>query len=578
MGGVPRPPAATTGMVTASKTRSSSGTSPSWPRTCPPASNPWATTRWQPVPAAARNTGRQGPHIGIGIGAYWAQSGPTGSAQSKGLEPPSNPARFIEWLLCGPEPAGALLRSQRNFTQGASPCLFARRHVLVLGGWALGPAQLIQTGRPDFEGPGDEHVTMSATMTVPSPRRDLGAVVLATVTASLPVFLVGTMAVEIRHSLHFSTAVLGLVVALYYLGAATSSVPASRLAEAVGGIRVMRTGALAVAVVSGLVAGVASSWAALTVLMVLAGMISGSMGPATNLFLVRRTDQSGQGLAFGIKQAAVPLAALLGGVAVPAVALSLGWRWAFGFASVLSMIAVVVIPAPRVALSERRLLLRGQTRAPVRSIPLTVLALGLGLGVAASSGAAAFLVSAAVTLGFAKGTAGLVAALAGACAVVSRVATGARADRRGGRQFPVIALMLAIGALGYLLLVASSATSSRPLFVVGSVLALGSGWGWNGLFNFAVARTHLHAPAAATGVTQVGGRLGGVAGPAVLGVVAAQGSYGVAWLVAAAAAAGGAGAMLVGHALLVRARSDLSASPPPDTEAPPPGFEVPPAP
>lgn len=399
-------------------------------------------------------------------------------------------------------------------------------------------------------------------MTGPNPRKDLGAVVLATVTASLPVFLVGTMAVEIRHSLHFGTAALGLLVAVYYLGAASASVPASRLAEAVGGVRVMRGAALAVALVSGLVAGVASSWAALAVLMALAGMSSGSMGPASNLFLVRRTDQGGQGLAFGIKQAAVPLAALLGGVAVPAVALSLGWRWAFGFASLLSLVAVVVIPAPRVALGERRRLLRGQTRAPVRSVPLVVLSLGLSLGVAASSGAAAFLVSAAVGLGFAKGTAGLVAALAGASAVVTRVLIGARADRRGGRHFPVIALMLAIGALGYLLLAASAAASNRPLFVGGAVLALGSGWGWNGLFNFAVIRTHLHAPASATGVTQVGGRLGGMAGPAVLGAVAAQDSFGVAWLVAAGAAAGGACAMLMGRALLVRSRSERGAPTP----------------
>ena len=61
-------------------------------------------------------------------------------------------------------------------------------------------------------------------------RRDLGAALVGTIAVGLPVFLVGTMAIQVRHSLHFGAAELGVAVGVYYLGAALSSVPGSWLA------------------------------------------------------------------------------------------------------------------------------------------------------------------------------------------------------------------------------------------------------------------------------------------------------------------------------------------------------------
>lgn len=65
--------------------------------------------------------------------------------------------------------------------------------------------------------------------------RVVGATVIASVAGSLAVFLVGAQAVQIRHSLHFGTTSFDVAVSLYYLGAGAGSVPAGRLAEAVGG-------------------------------------------------------------------------------------------------------------------------------------------------------------------------------------------------------------------------------------------------------------------------------------------------------------------------------------------------------
>lgn len=377
---------------------------------------------------------------------------------------------------------------------------------------------------------------------------------------ALPMFLVGTMAVQVRQSLHFGAAGLGLAVGGYYLGAAVASVPGSRLAEAIGGGRVMRLMLLvSVAVQFGIAAG-ASSWAVLCTLLVVAGALSGAMSPGTNLFLARRSAQRHQGFVFGLKQSAVPLASLLGGLAVPAIALSVGWRWAFAAAGVLTLGAAALIPASRLSLADRRRQQREQPRPKVRMLPLVVLGAAFGLGLVASSGCVAFLVSAAVHIGYGKGSAGLLAALAALAAVAARIGTGFQADRRGGRHLPVVAAMLAVGVAGYATLAAASGIGNRGLFAVGAVVALGAGWGWNGLLNFAVVRTHPEAPAAATGITQVGARLGGVVGPVVVGVAIAHGSYTDGWMVAVAAALCSAAAVLVGRRLLLRSPAVPAAS------------------
>ncbi len=56
--------------------------------------------------------------------------------------------------------------------------------------------------------------------------------------------------------------------------------------------------------------------------------------PAINLFMAEQVPLERQGLAFGIKQSAIPGAILVSGLALPLIALPLGWRSAFALAGV----------------------------------------------------------------------------------------------------------------------------------------------------------------------------------------------------------------------------------------------------
>lgn len=378
----------------------------------------------------------------------------------------------------------------------------------------------------------------------------------ASASGALTVYLVAAMAVQIRSTLHLGADAFGLVVACYYAGAAVGSIPSGRLAESFGGSRVMRWSALIATVILLTLAAAGRSWPVLAGLLLIAGGVAAAMQNSTNLVLARLVDPGRQGLAFGLKQAAVPISAVFAGITVPTIALTVGWRWAFAFASLFTLATALAVSriAPSGVTRHRSL-----PRQPLRPLrPLVVLSVGFGLGVFAASGLTAFLVTGAVASGMSKAVAGLLFALAGLVAGLSRVLTGFLADRRGRGHLVVVAVMLAAGAGGYCVLAGASASTSPALYMVGAFLVYGTGWSWNGLFNFAVVRLYPDSPARATSVTQTGARLAGIAGPIVFGMLVATTTYTIAWCVAGSACVASALVILLGRSMrgqVVPARS-----------------------
>ncbi|HEX2184292.1 MAG TPA: MFS transporter, partial [Chloroflexota bacterium] len=185
-----------------------------------------------------------------------------------------------------------------------------------------------------------------------------------------------------------------------------------------------------------------------------------------------------------------------------------------------------------------------------RVAPLLLLALGIGLGSTAATPLGAFIVESSVAAGLRVETAGLLLALGSAVNIVVRVLFGHLADGMSGGRLRLVAAMLGIGVAGFALL----ATGESGLIVPGALLAFGAGWGWPGLFNFAVVKTSPGAPAAATGITQTGASGGAALGPLVFGLVAEVTSYDVAWLGSGAMALVALVAILAGRRMLLRDR------------------------
>lgn len=360
------------------------------------------------------------------------------------------------------------------------------------------------------------------------------------------------MAVQVRTDLEFSEAGVGVAVGGFFLTASMLSAAMGRWAERVGGGRALRLAALWAATAQLLVAAGAHSLVMLTLVLAFGGAANALGQPAANLVIARALPAHRQGIGFAVKQSAIPFATFLAGLAVPALALTVGWRWAFVAAAALAVVSALLVPA-RPAGLDRVPVARAAGGAPDGRLPLrimAVLALGGGLGAGAAGTLGAFLVSAGVDAGLAEGSAGLALSVGSGIGIACRLAAGLLADRRSGGHLRWVAAMLTVGAFGYLLF----ATGTPGPFLAGLPLAFGAGWAWPGLFNLAVVLANPASPAAATGVTQTGTYLGAVLGPLLFGLVAHHQSFAWAWSLSALTSCLAAAAIWTGRAMLRRQR------------------------
>mgnify|MGYP000309538213 CR=1 FL=1 len=383
-------------------------------------------------------------------------------------------------------------------------------------------------------------------MSVPERRIQTAAVTTALM-GVLPVFLTGALAVQIGRDLPFGASRLGVASGAFFAAAAIGSALMGRLAERTGPGRAMRASAVCAALFLALLA-VAPSYEVLLVLLFLAGLSNALAQVSANLLVARGIAPARQGWSLAMKQAGVPAGTLLGGLAVPVLGVTVGWRWAYVAAAIGAAATALVVPVDAVAPGGRAAVRRPEGDVPLG--PLVLLAVGVGFASAANGSLATFLVSAGVDAGLSESGSGLVLMGGSAMGISMRLLAGSRADRRGGRHLPVVSALLAGGAIGYLFL----APGEVVTHLVGATIAFGSGWAWPGLFNLAVVRLNPSAPGAATGITQTGVYVGALAGPILFGLVVDAWGYELAWSLAGVSSVGSAIGIAFGRRQILRWR------------------------
>ncbi|MEU4420912.1 MFS transporter [Actinoplanes sp. NPDC024001] len=374
------------------------------------------------------------------------------------------------------------------------------------------------------------------------PLRAVCGALTTTVAVSVPVFLVGGLAVQIGGELGFSAAGTGLAMAAYFGASALASMPAGALVERHGAALISRCG-IALSIASLLAVALAARSLATLVGILVIGAVGNAMGQlAGNASLARRVPVRRQGLSFGVKQAAIPICTLLSGAAVPVVALTFGWRWAFAGAAALCLPAFLLAPDDTAAGAS----FETARRSRRTSRALLVVGVAAALGAAGAKALGAFLVLSAAERGVSPGLAGAALTVGSVICVGARVLGGWQADRHPRHQVAVVAGLLAGGSVGLLLL---AAPGPAPL-LAGVLVGFGLGWSWPGLMNFAVVRLHPRAPATASAVTLTGAQTGACLGPLGLGAVAQAAGYPAMWITASLAMAGAAALMVLsGRAL-----------------------------
>lgn len=392
-----------------------------------------------------------------------------------------------------------------------------------------------------------------APLSFPPVARTVTAASAMTTLGTIPVFLLGSQAVFIRSDLGFNEVQFGIAVSAFFASAA--------MAAFLGGGLLDRLGRRLSTVLAGMLAATGGlgtawatySWSSLLVLMIVLGMANAACQLTSNVTLARVVPANRRGLGFGVKQAAVPLAILISGLAVPVVSVTFGWRWTFTLTGVAGLGVIVTglrLPAGSGGYAGRS---KARDQAPMSAL-LAVMA-AMMVASAAANSLGSFIGLWGFEVGLTATEAGILMAAGSALSIAARVFSGHRADRREGRNLPVVAFQMLVGGAALAVLSVPSPWTLVPAALV----AFGLGWSWPGLLLYAVVRIGRDSPGSASGVVQAGAFVGGAAGPALFGLVVGHLGFAAAWRMTAIL-------FIVAAYLVVYARrlfiADLVARPP----------------
>lgn len=161
---------------------------------------------------------------------------------------------------------------------------------------------------------------------------------LSTISVVFPGLASGAIAVQARDDFGVSEGRYGWALGTFFLAAACTSVLGGRLAQRLGPRRQLTYGLLATAAVQLLIAFAVPSFRWMLVAMAAAGIVNSGVQTAVNLAL-SQAELPRLGLAVATKQSAMPAAAMLGGLAVPTIALTIGWQWAYALGAAVALVA-----------------------------------------------------------------------------------------------------------------------------------------------------------------------------------------------------------------------------------------------
>jgi MFS family permease len=347
---------------------------------------------------------------------------------------------------------------------------------------------------------------------------------------SLALLAVPVMATVVAQALGVSATLIGVFVAIAYVGAIAASLASGSAVTRFGAIRVSQAGLLLGA--AGLLLCMVPSLPAVAVGALLIGLGYGPITPASSHLLAITTPAHRMSVVFSIKQTGVPLGGMLAGAIIPGLVVLGGWQLALLLAAAANVLSAIASQPLRASLDADRRAERplafGNLLQPLRLVfsqPVLVrLAAVSFVFSAVQLSLNTYLVTyLQVALDYGLVKAGLALSLAQVGGIVGRVAWGFVSDRWLGARLAlaVLAALMALSTLATALL----HTLVPPVLVFTLLVVFGaSAVGWNGVYLAEVAR---RAPAGmasmATGGTLAVTFCGTVVGPALFGALAALG-------------------------------------------------------
>lgn len=353
--------------------------------------------------------------------------------------------------------------------------------------------------------------------------------------------------------LDLSRTELGSIATVTFIAAALASVLVGRAADVFSARAVMAVlfigagGAL-------LAVAAAPSYAWLLFAVMVSGVFQALSNPVTNRLISANVPEGRRGVLMGVKQSGVQMSQFGAGLALPSIALVLGWRGAAAVSSVVAVVGLVLVgtSVPRAAGTVRK---PGHDRAG--RLPSAVWWL-CGYGFLTGAGLQATNVYLPLfgyeQLDLTVTASGLSAAVVGGVGLAARIYWGRVADRMR-RPYLLLALLAAVSASAALCLMSTALTGTAWTMWLAAVLFGASGIATNVVVMLAVIQvSDLSVVGAASGVLAFGQYLGFALGPVSLGAAVDRlGTYTPGWVSVAAVYVAGAGL-----ALLWRGRDGLA--------------------
>ena len=371
----------------------------------------------------------------------------------------------------------------------------------------------------------------------------------------IPQIISGPLGPYLRLDLGITSSQLGLGLSLSAVPAVVLSVWGGRMTDRIGGITIGRlTCICSVLFIVALSQAPSTAW--FVAILAAAGFLRVLSEPSSSRILVDLLVRTPRVLAFGIREASLPLLVLVATAVLPVFGDWLGWRTVFAASSIFAVAGLWLLLGP--ARPHGRSGTPDSAQSSARPVPAQqpvspsgdVAALGLSF----YGGAALLMFKLVVFNSFASlsfvdsgstadAAAALVAASAGG-AVLMRIGCAHAVTRRGLNARSTLAAMAAVAVVGYL----AMATGNSQLMLAGIPVGYLAGWGWTPLLYSYITVGREQSTGRITGVVSALFAAAAIAGPVAAGWAAEQLGWSTVWAAAALFSALAAALMGYRHA------------------------------
>ncbi|MGH9243994.1 MAG: MFS transporter [Acidimicrobiales bacterium] len=354
---------------------------------------------------------------------------------------------------------------------------------------------------------------------------------LAMAFATFGALAIGILARFIIDDFDITREQLGYVLSANVVIAACGSPLAGGLTDRLGS-RAALGAVFGLAALSFLMLAIAPAYWVLMAAAVVAAIGQSAGNPATNKLIAEHVAVGRRGYVTGIKQSGAELGLVLGGPALPAAAIVIGWRWTLGIVACVAMLCLVLASAvvPKNTGQEEELTHSGRSRLPVAIGWLAVYGGLMGL-----AGAVTFFIPLFVEEGLDGSPAlgGIAVAFAGLAAFVARIVWAGMSERFAHYQ-TALGLIAALSVVGVAIL--AGAAIAFPLLWVGVIVVGVSMNSWNSVGMLAIIAEVAPAQVGrASGIVLLGFLTGLGVGPPLYGrTIDQSGSYNLMWIIALA--------------------------------------------